>query len=114
MLARLLFFTISLASINEAPTAIARPENTFLRTVHSVVLGRDSSRFIAGMAEAERFEVAGRPADAQRAYRKLISDELAAGEYPTETMWRLPEATFSHEKTLGGARRTDRPRALPR
>jgi hypothetical protein len=108
MLTRFFLFTITLASINEAPMAIARPENTFLRTVHSVVLGRDSSRFVAAMAEAERFEAAGRTADARRAYRKLISDELDAGEYPTEAMWRLANAYFADDNELGAARELDR------
>jgi hypothetical protein len=108
MLAKSFLFAITLASINVSSTLIARPENTFLRTVYSTVAGRDSLRLVAGMAEAERFEAAGRSADARRTYRKLISDELGAGEYPLEAMWRLANAYFADDNEVDAARELDR------
>jgi hypothetical protein len=108
MLTRFFLLTTTLASINSAPTPIARPGNTFLRTVHGIALGADSSRLVAGMAEAERLETTGRQADARRSYRKLIADELSAGEYPSEAMWRLANAYFADDNELGAARELDR------
>jgi hypothetical protein len=107
MLTRFFLFTTTLASINASPMPIARPGNTFLRTVHSVALGADSSRLVIGMAEAERLEAAGRQADARRVYRKLISEELDAGEYPSEAMWRLANAYFADDNELGAAHELD-------
>jgi hypothetical protein len=108
MFAKVFLFAITLAASSESSTPIARPENTFLRTVHSAVPARDSLRLVTAIAEAERFEAAGRTAEARRAYRKVIADELEAGEYPVEAMWRLANSYFADENEVAAARELDR------
>jgi hypothetical protein len=108
MFARFFLFSTTLATISAAPTPIARPGDDLLRTVHSVAVRSDSVRLAAGIAEAERFAAAGRMADARRAYRKLISQELDAGEYPSAAMWRLANAYFGDGNELDAARELDR------
>jgi hypothetical protein len=108
MLSRLILLSTTLASINATSISPARSGTTFLHTVRGAVLDADSVRLAAGMAEAERFEAAGRPADARRAYRRLISTELEAGDYPAEAMWRLANSYFASDDELGAARELDR------
>ena len=64
----------------------------------------DSLRIAIAIAEAERFAVVGRFAEARRRYRAAAEEQRTDGASPAHTFWLLASSYFADGDEIGAAR----------